>query len=377
MNAPRVEPPAKGAFRIAVFNIQELDTEILTNVDEDGVGIDPRGVTSARIVQRVRPDVLAILEIDHDYRTPGAALDLNARRYIENYLMHGDHPIDYPYTYAAPSNTGIVSGQDLNMDGKIATAEDEGSRIYGGDAFGFGNYPGQYSMVLLSQYPIDAENARTMQKFLWKDLPGNHLIDELFTPEGLEVARLSSKSHWDVPVLLNGTTVHVLISHPTPQGFDGPEDRNGRRNFDEIKLWADYLNNDSAIYDDNGRHGGLAEGEHFVLLADMNADPRWGSIYENMHSIEQLLDHPRVFDPIEFQVSNGALRGRPAGPPSNLEWNTHGYRDGSRLDYALPSRTLNVTGAGVFWPAADEDLIGCTFAEHASDHRLVWVDVME
>ena len=376
MNGSRVESPAPGAFRIAVFNIQELDTQIIANVDEEGAGIDPRGMTSARIIQRVRPDVLAILEIDHDYNVSGAPLDLNARRYNENYLNHGDHPIDYPFAFAAPSNTGIISGQDLNMDGVIATAEDEGSRIYGGDAYGFGNSPGQYSMVLLSRYPIDAENVRTMQKFLWKDLPGNHLSDELFAPEGLKVARLSSKSHWDVPIQFGGTTIHILVSHPTPQGFDGPEDRNGRRNFDEIKLWAEYLNNNPAVYDDNGRHGGMEPGQNFVILADMNADTTWGSIYDDKRSIAQLLEHPLVLDPIEYQTSKGALRGRAAGPPDFLERNTHGYRDGSRLDYALPSRTLTVTGAGVYWPAANEDLIGCAFAEQASDHRLVWVDVM-
>ena len=36
-------------------------------------------------------------------------------------------------------------------------------------------------------------------------------------------------------------TVHVLASHPTPPSFDGGEDRNGRRNHDEIRFWADYV----------------------------------------------------------------------------------------------------------------------------------------
>ncbi len=43
----------------------------------------------------------------------------------------------------------------------------------------------------------------------------------------LEAARLSSKSHWDVPINVNGRVLHVLASHPTPPVFDGPEDRNG------------------------------------------------------------------------------------------------------------------------------------------------------
>ena len=53
--------------------------------------------------------------------------------------------------------------------------------------------------------------------------------------------RLSSKSHWDVPIRIGRETVHFLVSHPTPPVFDGPEDRNGTRNHDEIRFWADYV----------------------------------------------------------------------------------------------------------------------------------------
>ena len=70
--------------------------------------------------------------------------------------------------------------------------------------------------------------------------------------------RLSSKSHWDVPVTVGAHTVHVLASHPTPPTFDGPEDRNGRRNHDEIRFWADYISSlrSGYIVDDAGRRGG-------------------------------------------------------------------------------------------------------------------------
>ena len=39
-----------------------------------------------------------------------------------------------------------------------------------------------------------------------------------------EVFRLSSKSHWDVPLRVGGEVVHFLVSHPTPPVFDGPDD---------------------------------------------------------------------------------------------------------------------------------------------------------
>ncbi|MDQ3106173.1 MAG: GAF domain-containing protein, partial [Actinomycetota bacterium] len=51
-----------------------------------------------------------------------------------------------------------------------------------------------------------------------------------------DVLRLSSKSHWDVTLNIGGTLVHALVSHPTPPVFDGTEDRNGKRNHDEIRF---------------------------------------------------------------------------------------------------------------------------------------------
>ena len=97
-------------------------------------------------------------------------------------------------------------------------------------------------------------------------MPGALLPDRASTPEPrdwysreeLRIFRLSSKSHWDVPIRIGGDTVHFLTSHPTPPVFDGPEDRNGRRNHDEIRLFADYITPGRAgyLYDDKGRRGG-------------------------------------------------------------------------------------------------------------------------
>jgi hypothetical protein len=64
-------------------------------------------------------------------------------------------PIDYPYYYNAPSNTGIQSGFDLNNDGVIVGPD---------DAFGYGVFPGQYGFIVLSKYPIAMEDIRTFQE---------------------------------------------------------------------------------------------------------------------------------------------------------------------------------------------------------------------
>ena len=91
-------------------------------------------------------------------------------------------------------------------------------------------------MVVYSKYPIATDDVRTFQEFLWKDMPGAVLPDDpttaapadWYSPAELDVFRLSSKSHWDVPIKLPGRKpVHFLVSHPTPPIFDGTEDRNG------------------------------------------------------------------------------------------------------------------------------------------------------
>ena len=200
----------------------------------------------------------------------------------------------------APSNTGIASGFDLDNNGEIVTTP--GADNYGNDALGFGDFPGQFAMVLYSKYPIVEEGIRTFQNFLWKDMPGALLPDNLDTVEPndwysqaeLGVLPLSSKNHWDVPIEVNGEIIHALVSHPTPPVFDGDENINGRRNHDEIRFWADYITPGAGdyIYDDKGNLGGLNPGNSFVIMGDQNADPVDGNSVNN--AINQLLRNPLV-----------------------------------------------------------------------------------
>jgi endonuclease/exonuclease/phosphatase family metal-dependent hydrolase len=175
--------------------------------------------------------------------------------------------------------------------------------------------------------------------------------------------RLSSKSHWDVPVRLpSGRVVHVLASHPTPPGFDGAADRNGRRNHDEIRFWVDYLSGAGYIADDSSRAGGLSEDASFVLMGDLNADPDEGDGYGN--AINQLLRHPRVRN---RPVPTATDRGQQAFPELDADDTTP---FGLRIDYALPSADLNVANAGVWRPAPAD-----TSDLPVSDHFPVYVDI--
>ncbi len=354
------------SIRIATFNIRELSTEGLENVDPSGAGLEPSIRAAAEIVARIAPDVLVVQEIDHDYREP-EDLAANARRLRDSYLAHAAAELDYRYVFAAPCNTGISSGHDLNNDGRAAGEADVGTREYGEDCFGFGQYPGQYSMALLSRFPIDAEAARTFQSFRWRDLPGHHIPEGLYSDVEIDDFRLSSKSHWDVPIEVGDRRLHLWISHPTPAVFDGEEDRNGRRNYDEIAFWKLYLDGEPALYDDRDRRGGYDAGASFVVIGDLNSDPRSdNAFYDGRQSIALLLDDPRFQDTAELCAHEALPDRRDA---------TAVFGGGLRVDYLLPSAEVGVLAGGLYWPAPDADPEGNTLAEAASDHRLVWLDL--
>jgi hypothetical protein len=326
----------------------------------------------AEVIQRDRPDVLLINEFD--YVPDNRAANL----FRSNYLRHGQNgarPIDFPYAYTAPVNTGVPSGLDFNRDGKTDGPD---------DAYGFGLFPGQYGMLVLSKFPIDTEHVRTFQNFLWKDMPGALLPDDpatpaahdWYSPQILSVFRLSSKSHWDLPLRIDDKTVHFLVDHPTPPSFDGAEDRNGTRNHDEIRLWADYITPGKAgyLYDDKGNRGGLAPGAKFVIAGDHNSDPIDGDSVPG--AIQQLLNSPRLWD--LRPGSRGAVRASQDQKGANLTqranpwFDTGDFNDNApgnlRVDYVLPSRNLIPLHSEVFWPTPDSPLARLN---DTTDHHLV------
>ena len=84
--------------------------------------------------------------------------------------------------------------------------------------------------------------------------------------------RLSSRSHWDVPVVLaDGRQLHLLASNPTPPLFDGAEGLNRRRNADEIRFWSAYL--DGTPFADDAGAVTAAPDAPLVLLGNLNLDP--------------------------------------------------------------------------------------------------------
>ena len=388
---------AKQPIRFATFNVSlygnasgELEGRLVSDSDRQCAVI-------AEIIQRSRPDVILLNEFDY------APAEKLVKLFQDNYLSKGQHvsgsdsgpaePIEFGYSYSAPTNTGVHSSFDLDRNGRLS--KEIGSGDYAADSWGYGRYPGQYGMVVLSKFPIEVEKVRTFQHFKWKDMPGALLPDnpdtdtpnDWYSPEALQSFPLSSKSHWDVPIRIGKRTIHVLASHPTPPVYDGPEDRNGRRNHDEIRFWVDYIQGGQQadyIYDDENRRGGLDVSARFVIMGDLNGDPYDG---DGSQGIELLLSSPRLAR-VDSPTSEGgkeqsalqggvnfAHRGDPACDtldaaddpgPGNL-----------RLDYVLPATGMTCVASKVFWPN-NKDRFFSLVGVHpfpGSDHRLVWADL--
>jgi endonuclease/exonuclease/phosphatase family metal-dependent hydrolase len=364
-------------IRVAAFNVEDLRVN-------DFLEPGPRVDALAAIIQRLDADILLLNEVEvQEIRRmvpmqPGGRQELGetvmyfsagkllAERVADDARCDGCTPINY-VAYVHATNTGQPSGFDLDNDGLVD--ETPGDPTYAGDALGWGTIPGQYGMTLLVREGIEIleEDVRTFQTFLWKDMPGAMLPPGVtadgdvdpdatwYSEEELEVFRLSSKSHWDVPVRLpDGRVLHLLCSHPTPPVFDGPDDRNGRRNHDEIRLWGEYIDSAGWIVDDAGERGGLAPDASFVILGDLNADPTRRS--ERMPMRRWLLGNDRVNAEV-VPTSDVDVEG--LKPQDTARFRL-------RVDYALPSSDLGIVGSGI-WRQAP--------GEFPSDHYPVWIDL--
>lgn len=369
--AATAEVSPMAPLRIATFNTSLNDDVAGGLIARLGAG-DANARKVAAIIQRVRPDVLLLNEFDYD------AEGVAATRFQHDYLavaQFGEQAIAYPYQYLAPVNTGVPSGLDLDGDGRSDGAD---------DAWGFGRHPGQYGMLVLSRFPIERADVRSFQLFRWCELPGalapsDPKTGKPFYPDATwQQLRLSSKSHWDLPIRTPQGLIHFLVAHPTPPVFDGPEDRNGRRNHDEIRFWAEYLSDGARdwLHDDQGRTGGLAADAAFVMAGDLNADPDDGDGFQ--HPVRLLLQHPRVNASFVPQSTGAPAQAASYGLPRQGDSRAHtgnfGRKAGTlRIDYVLPSRQFAVRGGGVFWPLPGQP--GHDWID-ASDHHLVWLDLL-
>jgi len=386
--AEAIDIPKKKAsqLRIATFNVsmealnyvvspKNITPKVTGNELQNALDTNHQQIKNiAEIIQRVNPDIILLNEFDRTNDNHQAL-----KTFIQHYLnisQHKQPAINFPYFFQGAVNTGVKAPFDLNhnnINGEVPQ-----------DTYGFGYFPGHFGMALLSKYPIDTKHIRTFQHFKWRDMPNalQPFVPETKQPWYSATAwdnfRLSSKSHWDIPIKVNKEIVHILASHPTPPVFDGSEDRNGKRNHDEIRFWHDYItpNKGHYIYDDQHKHGGLAENklakdtqQRFVILGDQNASNIEGdALYSGINS---LLTSELIQD------ANPSRLGAQEHAKENPNGQHHTAYWGMRADYVLPSQYgWHITHAGVFWPTKNDEAYRLIKDRAASsDHRLVWLDL--
>ncbi len=342
-------PAWAAPLRVATYN---------PGLSRDGPGLLLRDLEKSQdsqidaaisVIAAAKADVILITEIDWDY-DHSALTALTTRLAAQG--------LDYPHVFAPQPNTGLATGLDLDGNGRLGEPR---------DAQGYGSFTGQGGMATLSRYPFG--NTRDLSNLLWRDLPET-LSDD--APDIAAIQRLSTTAHWIVPVETPNGPLDLLAYAATPPVFDGPEDRNGRRNHDETALWLRYL---------DGQLPEKPSENPVVILGTPNLDPMDGE--GRRTAITTLLADPRLQDPAPTSPgaasapqtgTNATHHGNPAQDTTLWPAEGPGNAPGNlRADMILPDARLTVTASGTLWPAPD-DPFAATVAT-GSDHRLVWVDL--
>ncbi|MEL7115482.1 MAG: endonuclease/exonuclease/phosphatase family protein [Pseudomonadota bacterium] len=319
---------AADTLRVATWHVELMrdGPGLLVRDIEKG---DPQVDAVVQILDHVAPDVVLLTGIDWDFE--GIALAMLAEKLGR-----------YPHRLALKPNTGMPTVLDLDGDGLLGGP---------GDAQGYGRFAGHGGMALLSDQPMTLIADHTHR--IWADIPGA-LLFEGMTDAAKSVQRLSSVGHWEVEV----AGLRLLAMSAGPPVFDGPEDRNGRRNDNELAFWSPRLERGS---------------DPVVLIGNTNLDPVDGDGRREI--MQAMLSHPRLQDPKPrsgggVEAANLDHRGDPA-------LDTADWREPSpgnlRVSYVLPDSRLAVRDAGVFWPTSDDPK--AELLSGGPRHRLVWVDL--
>lgn len=323
-------------LKIATYNVELTRAGPGLLLRDIEAGQDPTVEAVVSVLAALDADVILLTGIDYDMGGVAAAA-LGARA-------------GYPFVLPLRGNSGVATGLDLDGNGRLGEAR---------DAMAYGRFAGQAGMAVLSRHPF-AAGARDFSALLWADLPGAMLPADM-TAQVRAVQRLSTSGHWEVPVQAPGGVIRLLCWYATPPVFDGPEDRNGRRNHDESAFWLRLL---------AGELQWPAPEGAFVLLGQSNLDPADGAGLRG--AMATLLDHPALQDPAPRGSANRTEPGQRGDPDLDTALYDFG---GLRVEVVLPSAGLRVAGSGVLWPP-DTDPLAAVLAA-ASRHRPVWVTVLQ
>lgn len=311
---------------------------------------DPKVIASLAVISQADPDIVLLTDIDYD--ATRAALTAFADRLNRAGTR-------YPFQFAYRTNAGLPTDLDLDGDGYLGGA---------GDAQGYGDFPGDGGMAILSRIPIDIQASQDFSGTIWAELPWATLPQREDMPfpsaQAQTQQRLSSTGHWDIRVTPeNGEPFSLLAHTATPPVFDGPEDMNGLRNRDELLFWQNYLASHAP--------------DRFVIAGNFNLDPEDGDGLSA--AMAAFLADPRVID-TRPQSTGGALAAdttHNGDPALDTAFWPDQSQGNLRVSYVLSSANWHVLGSGVFWPAPSDPLSSLLGEDGlaAGPHRLVWVDL--
>ena len=358
-------PSAAETLRIATYDV---------GLTRDGPGLllaelaaPPEGALAGvlAVIRAARPDVLLLTGFDHDHR--GLALAAFRAR-----LGEGPDGIAYPYAFDAPVNAGEPSRRDLDGDGRTMGP---------GDARGWGRFPGQGGMALLSRLPLDPSAASvlppacaggTFPEPRCRSAPtaapfptrrpaassgcrrgrigtsrsscptaGACTCSRRIRPRRSSTGRRASTATATPTSSPSGPPISTAPPSPTTPA---------RRRRWPTGRWCFSATSTSI------RPTGRAS-----TGRSRRSSPTRASATRGRRA--------------PARAAAGAARadGGQAGDPGldTADWREDGPGN-LRVDYVLPSAELAVAGAGVFWPAPGVPLAE---AAAATPHRLVWVDL--
>ncbi|MEO0859262.1 MAG: endonuclease/exonuclease/phosphatase family protein [Pseudomonadota bacterium] len=288
-------------------------------------GKDPQSTAVVNLLAWTEADVLVLLDIDWDLG--GRGLDALVQRLAEA----GQ---EYPYRVNLRPNAGRPSGHDLDSNGHLGDAR---------DALGYGRFMGDGGLAVLSKHPVGP--AADHSGVLWRDMPDGAARD-LYPPAILDNLPVATVAQWAVPITVGNTTITLIPLAAGPPVFDGPEDRNGLRNRDELRFAA-------RLVDDV---------PHPIVIGRANLDPDKGEGHPD--ALRALLDHGALQDTRPEWQDRGQAR------MDTVNWQGPGPM---RVDYLLADRGLGVRASGVLWPSADDTLFKSV--EAAGPSRVVWADL--
>ena len=360
--------PEGPRVRVMTYHLGAVGTEDVQRTDHGGL------MRAAAQIQALSPDILFVSGLAYDRDGPQDGQ--NARRFVTNYLSRPQadtlsgrsyQTVMLPVNRAASGDAGripmhTVRAASVSVSSNAINTVRQAVPRPSTDSADEG-------MALFAHPDLTVlrDSIRTFRRFLWSQMPGaarpqdRHSGAPWHADETWQTLRLSSRSHWDVPVrTAEGTVLHVLASHPAVPTRDGAAQRSDRRNHDEIRFWVDYLDDAAYIDDDSSRGGGLDEEAAFVLVGRLNADPADDDVFRA--EVRELTSHDRIRDITPRASPPGRTDGSTLPPEATARW-------GGRVDYVLPSRGLTVDTSGVWRPVSD------TAAVPVSDHFPAWVDL--